>query len=82
MCRAGGPIDDKSNGDLIRVPPLSVPLRQRIVEKIVIEGDGEPKRISQLEGELLAVSAKTNEETLDLICYDVLTSVDSASSGE
>ena len=80
--RAGGPISDKSNSDLIRVPPLSVPLRQRIVEKLTKEGDGETKRMSQLQGELFAVSAKANNDTLDLVCFDILTMSESASSGE
>ncbi|KAL7532660.1 hypothetical protein ACHAXR_004767, partial [Thalassiosira sp. AJA248-18] len=77
---AGGPITDESNPDLFRVPPLSVPLRQRIVEKLVKEGDGETKRLSQLQGELFAMSAKVNNETLDLVCFDVLTLSESASS--
>lgn len=80
--RAGGPITDKSNSDLIRVPPLSLPLRQHIIEKLVKEGDGETKRVSQLEGELFAVSAKANNDTLDLVCFDVLMISESASSGE
>lgn len=80
--RAGGPIIDEANSDLIRVPPLSVPLRQRIVEKLTKEGDGETKRVSQLERELLAVTAKANDDTLDLVCFDVLTMSESASSGE
>jgi len=77
---AGGLISDKSNSDLIRVPPLSVPLRQRIVEKLTKEGDGETKRMSQLQGELFAVSAKANNDTLDLVCFDILTMSESASS--
>lgn len=76
----GGPINDESNPDLIRVPPLSVLLRQRIVEKLVKEGDGETKRVSQLQGELFALSAKVNEESLEFVCFDVLTMSESASS--
>ena len=82
MFRAGGPIIDELNSELIRLPPLSVPLRQRIVEKLTKENDGETKRISLLEGELFAVSAKANTDTLDLICFDVLTISESASSRE
>mmetsp|Transcript_28168 Transcript_28168/g.51488 ORF Transcript_28168/g.51488 Transcript_28168/m.51488 type:complete len:254 (-) Transcript_28168:270-1031(-) len=77
---AGGPIIDESNSDLIRVPPLSVPLRQRIVEKLTKEGDGETKRMSQLQGELFAVSAQASNDTLDMVCFDVLTILESASS--
>ena len=81
--RAGGPIVDAvSYSDLIRVPPLSVPLRQRIVEKLTREGDGETKRTSQLEGELFAVSARVNDNSLALVCFDVLAVSESASSGE
>jgi hypothetical protein len=82
MSRAGGPINDESNSDLLRVPPLSVPLRQRIVEKLVTEGDGETKRISQIQGELFAVSAKISNDAIGLVCFDVLTVSESASSGE
>jgi len=77
---AGGPISDESNSDLIHVPPLSVVLRQNIVEKLTREGDGEMKRSSQLQGELFAVSAKSNNDQLDLVCFDVLTLTESASS--
>lgn len=80
--RAGGFLNDESSAGLLRVPPLSVPLRQRIVEKLVKEGDGETKRLSQLQGELFAVSAEVNEKTLDLVCFDVLTLSDLASSGK
>jgi len=59
-------------------------MRQQIVEKVVKEhGDyGETKRMSQLQSELFAVSAKSDEETLELVCYDVLTVSESASAGE
>ncbi|KAL7545173.1 hypothetical protein ACHAWF_008525 [Thalassiosira exigua] len=77
---AGGPIIDESCPDIVPVPPLAVILRQRIVEKLVKEGIGETKRISQLQGELLALAACVNEETLELVCFDVLTSSESASS--
>lgn len=80
--RAGGIIKDESSPDLIPVPPLSVPIRQRLVEKLITEGDGETKRTSQLQGELFAVSATTNDASLDLVCFDVLTITDSASAGE
>ena len=82
MSRAGGPINDELNSDLLRVPPLSVPLRQRIVEKLATEGDGETKRISQVQGELFAVTAKINNDAIGLVCFDVLTVSESASSGE
>ncbi|KAL7483356.1 hypothetical protein ACHAW6_009007 [Cyclotella cf. meneghiniana] len=79
---AGGPIKDESNkGNNINAPPLSVRLRQRMVEKIVKEDDGEIKRVSLLEGELFAVTAKFSDESLDLVCYDVVTLLESASSG-
>ena len=61
---------------------MSVPLRQRIVEKLAKEGDGETKRMSQLQGELFAVSAQASNDTLDMVCFDVLTMLESASSGE
>ena len=61
---------------------MSVPLRQRIVEKLTKEGDGETKRMSQLQGELFAVSSKANNDTLDLVCFDILTMSESASSGK
>jgi len=77
---AGGPIDDSNNPGTIQIPPLSVHLRQRIVEKVVNEGGDETKRISILEGELLAVTAKMSDENLELICYDVLTATESAQS--
>ncbi|KAL3796692.1 hypothetical protein HJC23_009992 [Cyclotella cryptica] len=77
---AGGPIRDESNRGIINVPPLSVMLRQRMIEKVVKEDDGEIKRVSQLEGELFAVTAKFNDESLDLVCFDVLTVLESASS--
>ncbi|KAL3788547.1 hypothetical protein ACHAW5_009393 [Stephanodiscus triporus] len=77
---AGGPINDESNSDLLHVPPLSVPLRQRIVEKLAKEGDGETKRLSQLQRELFAVSAKINNDAIELACFDVLTMSESASS--
>ena len=82
LYRAGGPIDDPTNADLIRIPPLGVLLRQSIVEQEVNEGGDEPKRVSCLQGELLAVTAKTSNESLDLVCYDVLTMVESAHSGK
>ncbi len=46
------------------------------------EDDGEIKRVSLLEGELFAVTAKFSDESLDLVCYDVVTLLESASSGE
>lgn len=78
--RAGGVINDEANANLIRVPPLSVPLRQNIIEKRVKEGDGEKKTKSELQSELFAVSAKANSDTLELVCFDVLTTMESASS--
>ena len=80
--RAGGPITDDSNSYFLRVPPLSVLLRQRIVEKLVKEGDGETKRVSQLQGELLALTANITKDGIEMVCFDVLTLVDSASSGK
>jgi len=77
---AGGIIDSDTNSSLLRIPPLSVLLRQTIVEKVVKEGDGETKRISQLQGELFALSAKVTNDTLNLVCFDVLTISESASS--
>jgi len=77
---SGGVIFDEANANLIRVPPLSVPLSQKIVEKRVKEGDGETKTKSELQSELFAVSAKANTETLELVCFDVLTTMKSASS--
>jgi len=77
---AGGIIDSSSNSSLLRIPPLSVLLRQTIVEKVVKEGDGETKRISQLQGELFALSAKVTNDTLNLVCFDVLTISESASA--
>lgn len=80
--RAGGPILDESVPGLIRVPPLSVPIHQRIVEKRVKDGDGETKRIPQLQRESFAVTANTSDDALDLVCFDVLTVSESASSSE
>ncbi len=57
-------------------------LRQRIVEKLVKEGDGETKRISQVQGELFAVSAKIDNDAIGLVCFDVMTVSESASSSE
>ncbi len=82
LFRAGGPINDETNPGLVRIPPLSVPLHQRIVEKLVKDGDGETKRIAQLQRESLAVTAKTCDSALDLVCFDVLTVSESASCGE
>jgi hypothetical protein len=80
--RAGGPIKEDPNDGILNVPPLSVMLHQHIIEKVVKEGDGETKRISQLEGEMFAVTAKINTDSLDLICYDVVTILESASSSK
>lgn len=82
LFRAGGPINDETNPDLIRIPPLSVPLHQRIIEKLVKDGDGETRRVAQLQRESLAVTAKTSDDALDLVCFDVLTVAETASSGE
>ena len=79
-CRAGGVIVDETNTNLIRVPPLSVPLRQKIVEKRVKEGDGEMKTKSEMQSELFAVSAKATTASLELVCFDILTTTKSASS--
>jgi hypothetical protein len=79
---AGGPIKDDSNPGILHVPPLSVMLSQRMVEKVVKEGDGDIKRIPQLEGEVFALTAKINADQLELLCFDVLTILESASSGE
>ncbi len=59
-----------------------MPLRQRIVENLVKEGDGESKRVSRLQGEMFAVSAKISNEAIEMVCFDVLTVSESASSGE
>lgn len=77
--RAGGVIVDELSVDLVRVPPLSVLLRQNIVEKRVKEGDSERTK-SELESELFAVSAKASIEVLELVCFDVWTSMKSAHS--
>jgi hypothetical protein len=82
LFRAGGPINDESDPGLIRVPLLSVPLHQRIIEKLVKDGDGETRRVAQLQRESLAVTAKTSDDALDLVCFDVLTVAETASSGE
>ena len=55
-------------------------MSQKIVEKRVKEGDGETKTKSELQSELFAVSAKANTETLELVCFDVLTTMKTASS--
>ena len=80
--RAGGPIRDESNTGILNVPPLSVLVGRRMVEKIFKEDDGENKRVSQLERELLAVTAEFNDKGLQLVCFDVLTILESSSSGE
>ena len=80
--RAGGPISDESIPGLLCVPPLSVPLRQRIVEKLVKEGDDESKRVAQLQGEMFAVAANVSDEAIEMVCFDVMTVSESASSGE
>ncbi|KAL7506977.1 hypothetical protein ACHAXN_004193 [Cyclotella atomus] len=77
---AGGPIKQESSPGLLNVPPLSVVLGQRMIEKVVKEADGETKRIQELQGELFSVTAKVNQTGLDLVCYDVLTIVESASA--
>ncbi|KAL9189708.1 hypothetical protein ACHAXT_009383 [Thalassiosira profunda] len=77
---AGGPVNDESDPDLVRVAPLGALMRQRMVEKVVKEGDGESKRIAQLRGELFALTARMNEEALAFVCFDVLTISESASS--
>ena len=77
---AGGPTVDESIPNLLRCPPLSVPMHQRIVEKVTKEGDGETKRRSQIQSELFALSAQTSESNLSLVCFDVLTLTETASS--
>lgn len=57
-----------------------MPLHQRIVEKVTKEGDGETKRTSQIQGELFALSAQASERDLSLVCFDVLTLTETASS--
>eukprot|EP00956_Cyclotella_meneghiniana_P026624 scaffold58011_cov76-Cyclotella_meneghiniana.AAC.11 len=47
---------------------------------MVKEGDGETRRVPQLKGEVFAVTATVNDESLCLICFDVLTMLESASS--
>ena len=78
---AGGPIKDDANSGILHVPPLSVLMHQRMVEKDVKEGDGDTKKVSHIEGEVFAVTADINESSLELICFDVLTVLESASSG-
>ncbi len=78
--RAGGVITEEANANLIRVPPLSLPLRQKIVEKRVKEGDGETKTKSEMQSELFAVTAKATTASLELVCFDILTTTKSASS--
>ncbi|EJK62315.1 hypothetical protein THAOC_17077 [Thalassiosira oceanica] len=77
---AGGPIVDESIPNLLRCPPLSVPMHQQLVEKVTKEGDGETKRTSQIQGELFALSAQASERDLSLVCFDVLTLIETASS--
>jgi hypothetical protein len=79
---AGGPIKEEASPNLLNVPPLSVMLGQRMTEKVVKGSDGETNRIQQLQGELFSVTAEVNETSLDLVCFDVLTIVESASAGE
>lgn len=58
-------------------------LAQRMIEKeVVTEGDVDTKRIQQLEGEVFSVTAKVNDFSLELACFDVLTLVESASAGK
>ena len=78
--RAGGAIVDETNANLIRVPLLSVPLRQKIVETRVKDDGGEMKIKSELQSELFAVSAKATTQSLELVCFDVLTTMKTASS--
>jgi hypothetical protein len=49
---------------------------------LVKEGDGETKRISQLQGELLALTANITKDGIEMVCFDVLTLTDSASSSK
>ena len=64
------------------MPPLGIMLHQHMTEKMVKEGDGETRRVPQLKGEVFAVTATVNDESLCLICFDVLTVLESASSGK
>lgn len=57
-------------------------MHQQLVEKVIKEGDGDTKRVSQIEGEVFAVTANVNESNLELICFDVLTVLESASAGK
>ena len=67
---------------MLNVPPLSVLLSQRIVEQIAKATDGETKRIQHLEGEVFALTAKVNDDRIEMLCYDALTILDSPCSGK
>ena len=79
---AGGPIKDDHSPETLHVPPLGIMLHQRMTEKVVKEGDGDTRRVPQLKGEIFAVTAKVDDESLCLICYEVLTILELASSGK
>lgn len=53
-----------------------------MIERIEMEGDGDTKRIQQIEGEVFSLTAKVNGDSLEFACFDVLTLVESASAGE
>ena len=79
-CRAGATIEDIPNALL--VPPVSVILKQQIVDVTEENGEEEPKKVSSLERNTFAVSGSVCQNKLSIHCFDVVTRAESPSSGK
>lgn len=75
---AGATIEDIPNALL--VPPVSVILKQQIVDVTEENGEEEPKKVSSLERNIFAVSGSVCQNKLSIHCFDVVTRAESPSS--
>ena len=78
--RAGSVIENMPNA--LPVPPVSIILKQQIID--VPEGDGkdESAKVPHLQRDLLAISGSVCHDKLSIHCFDVSTRTKSPSIGK
>lgn len=77
--RSGGPIELDNGSVLLPMPPVTVVLDQRMVQK-TSSADGDRKKQSFLDRDLFAVSCSVTDDAVTLFGFDVTVQMESPAS--
>jgi hypothetical protein len=76
------PIENLDGTKFLRSPPVGFVMDQHMVHKQYVTGDGEKKKNVFLEREAFALSCTVDEAGLQLVAFNMCSTVDSPSSSK